>query len=121
MRFKTVAVISMCVVAIAWSNAVGKTSTQVEVNVGQVHALAGHVSDPTGVPMPGVLVTRISEDGQKDIESTKTDGEGRYSFDVPDGRYTIRLEASGFKDTIIHATVMHKLHKNLDVTLSIGH
>jgi hypothetical protein len=121
MRFRTATIISVCVAAMAWSNAAGKTSTQVEVNVGQVHALAGHVSDPTGLRMSGVLVTRTSEDGTKDIESTKTDSDGQFSFDVPDGRYTIRVEASGFKDTTIHATVMHKLHKSLDVMLSIGH
>jgi hypothetical protein len=45
--------------------------------------------------MQGVLVTRISEDGKKEIESTNTDGEGQFSFDVPDGPYTTRVEANG--------------------------
>ena len=91
----------------------------VEINEGQVHALSGKVTDPKGAPMANLTVVRTSVNGKKVLATTHTDSHGHFAFKVPDGRYTLRFVAPGFKTVIIRVTVFHKIHKMLNVEMSV--
>src|SRR5258708_39751782 len=58
----------------------------------------GHVTDPDGLALPGVVVTlsTIGSDPQT-VASAVTDQSGEYTFDVPDGEYSLAAELSGFE------------------------
>ena len=57
--------------------------------------VTGRVLDPSGLPLPGVLV-EISQAGTL-LRSTTTDGTGMFIVgDVPDGRYDMRFTLDGF-------------------------
>ncbi len=92
----------------------------VEINEGQVHALSGNVTDPAGAAMANMTVVRTSVNGKKVLATTHTDSNGHFSFKVPDGRYTLRFVAPGFKTVIIRVTVFHKIHKMLNVEMYVG-
>jgi hypothetical protein len=59
---------------------------------GRVH---GRVLDGEGRPAAGVAV-RLGRRGKLDGRAGSTDGEGRFSFWVPEGRYLLRAEAGDF-------------------------
>jgi Ca-activated chloride channel family protein len=55
--------------------------------------IAGTVRDASGGTLPGVTVTLH---GPALEQSKTTDADGRFTFDVPPGRYTITAELAGF-------------------------
>ncbi|HET9531687.1 MAG TPA: carboxypeptidase-like regulatory domain-containing protein, partial [Blastocatellia bacterium] len=56
----------------------------------------GTVTDPTGGRVAAAQVI-LRDNSGKDVARTQTDAEGRFSFsDVPEGRYTVSVEAVGF-------------------------
>jgi iron complex outermembrane recepter protein len=60
--------------------------------------LSGTVKDPSGLIVPGVVVT-LTNDQTAMEKKLVADETGKYSFtDVPPGAYTIHADAPGFKD-----------------------
>jgi hypothetical protein len=60
-------------------------------------SLAGSVVDATGAVLPGVTVTLISEENNAE-RTTTTDASGSFVFvALRAGRYTIKIEAAGFR------------------------
>ena len=63
--------------------------------------ISGHVTDPSGLPLPGVVVTlsTVSENPSdaQTVASGVTDQTGGYTFDVPAGQYGLAAELSGFQ------------------------
>src|SRR5262245_17830485 len=61
----------------------------------------GRVTDPGGLPLPGVTVTLSTIDESGGNASTAaasvTDQNGDYSFEVPAGQYALTLELSSFQ------------------------
>src|SRR5580765_2762882 len=62
----------------------------------------GHVTDPSGLPLPGVVITifTVSEnpkDTPQTVANAVTDQTGGYTFDVPGGQYGLAAELSGFQ------------------------
>jgi len=59
--------------------------------------ILGTVTDSSGAELPNASVT-LRNLGTNDVRTTKTNGSGDYSFNLlQPGRYSIRVEASGFK------------------------
>lgn len=57
--------------------------------------VSGRVSDPSGLPLPGVSLTFTRDNAQPVV--LVTDNEGKYSIDLPPGRYILTAELSGFE------------------------
>jgi hypothetical protein len=56
----------------------------------------GRITDPDGLPLPGVLVT-VSPTSAGASVTTFTDTNGVYVLEVPGGRYRLTAELSGFR------------------------
>ena len=55
----------------------------------------GNVVDTTNSPVPGAVVTARPE-VEADVASTTTNPAGRFRLELPEGVYTLTIEASGF-------------------------
>lgn len=85
------------------------------------HGIArSSTTERCGAAMANMTVVRTSVNGKKVLATTHTDSNGHFSFKVPDGRYTLRFVAPGFKTVIIRVTVFHKIHKMLNVEMYVG-
>src|SRR5262245_35687319 len=61
----------------------------------------GHITDPSGYPLPGVTVTLLgvsADSGSASAVSAVTDQNGEYSLEVPEGQYALTAELSGFQE-----------------------
>ena len=62
------------------------------------NGISGVVTDPSGAKVFGAAVHLESETAPDTVHlDLTTDKDGRFSFDVPAGRYTLHIEASGFR------------------------
>jgi hypothetical protein len=83
----------------------------------------GHVTDPDGLPLPGVAITLTagSDTGGEGhtVASGVTDQNGDYTFDLPLGQYGLTAELSGFQFTkriiVVQADVT-----TVDVSLALA-
>jgi len=64
------------------------------VGTAQAAELAGTVRDETGGALPGVSVEMRTTAGSP--QTTTTDGQGRYRFDVAPGRYHVEFSLLNF-------------------------
>jgi hypothetical protein len=85
-------------------------------------SLTALVHDPTGSPIPGVLVEECSSDWKESLRSTKTDTAGGFSFAPVKGRsvYYLQLKMNGFNPLRIHVKVDPKRGKNLQLTMELA-
>ncbi len=61
-------------------------------------AIAGSVSDPSGVPVPGVAVEATSDALIENTRTTMTDRAGRYRIEnLRPGTYQVRFTLTGWK------------------------
>jgi hypothetical protein len=58
-------------------------------------AVGGTIVDPSGLPLPGVIVTLRVEGGAS--INTSTDVDGRFHFDAGVGKYSLAAELNGFE------------------------
>src|SRR5262245_47642259 len=62
----------------------------------------GHITDPSGYPLPGVTVTlsgvSANPGSANSAVSAVTDQHGENSFEVPEGQYALTSELSGFPE-----------------------
>ncbi len=78
--------------------------------------LKGRLTDPDGLPLPGVVLTLAGTGSSP--RTAVTDGAGGYSFAVPAGRYAFTAELAGFEtDT---RTIDVSADTSLDVTLHLA-
>ncbi len=65
------------------------------------HPLSGSVAADSGLPLAGASV-RVSG---KSAAGAATDSLGRFGFDIPEGRYRVRVSYTGFEsaDTVVNA------------------
>src|ERR671926_1143652 len=83
--------------------------------------LTGRVSDPNGAATPGGTVS-ITSQATQPTEPATTNDEGNYTvpFLLP-GRYTVKVEAQGFKAAEANQVELHTADKaTFDVTLEVG-
>lgn len=105
--------ILMSVVILLFSLALLAQESAVKGNLG------GTVYDASGAVVTGANVTMVGPTGKA---TTKTDAEGRFSFDrLTPGAYSVRAEASGFKATEIKSVeVFTNRTSSLRLTLEPG-
>ena len=68
-------------------------------NTAQLYAqssasLSGTVLDPRGAVLPGATVTVKGDAGAP--QKVTSDSQGKYSFSLPAGKYTVQVDDSGF-------------------------
>jgi hypothetical protein len=88
------------------------------------HELRGHVIDPSGLPLPGVVVTVVAQSpsGAEDALSITTEQDGFFTFALPPGRYRLQLQLSGF-DPVTRDVVVDDDRSeppSIDVTLPLA-
>ena len=82
-----------------------------------VAAVTGHVTDATGLPLPGVTVTLQGVDIR---QTFVTDAEGRYRFlDLAPGSYTMKSELPGFT-TNLREHVIVVVGQDVDLPVKMG-
>ena len=106
---------SLVFAVLAWAAAtVGHAATT---------GVAGQVTDPAGLPLPGVVVTLStvanSAAEPREIASLVTDERGSYTVDVPPGQYALTAELSGFQLARQLVTVKTEV-ATIDVRLALA-
>ena len=72
------------------------------VEVQTAATLQGHVFDPSGAVLAGVVVS-VQDLSTKAVRSSQTDGEGRYRLSgIPPGSYRVTVSATGFRSEVIN-------------------
>jgi carboxypeptidase family protein len=62
--------------------------------------ITGSVSDTSGNPVAGAVVSLIKEGASEVIKQTRTTADGKFSARVSPGRYGIRAIAAGFQEVV---------------------
>jgi Carboxypeptidase regulatory-like domain/Putative zinc-finger len=82
--------------------------------------IAGTVTDPAGVVVPGASVTVRRVTGTSSID-TRTDGKGEYNLaGLAPGRYEVQIVSPGFKQATTQIDVQPQLVARADSKLDIG-
>ena len=83
--------------------------------------ISGIVKDPSGLAIPGAAATLTNQDTGV-ARALKSDTDGRYRFAaVPPGRYSLKVEATGFVAATISGIVLNiGSHVDHDVSLTVG-
>jgi hypothetical protein len=98
-------------------------ASTIEYEKAQVaRSLAAVVVDPTGSPIPGVLVEECSSDWKESLRSTKTDTAGGFTLSPVKGRrvYYLQLRMNGFNPLRVQVKLDAKRGKNLQLTLEVA-
>ena len=82
-------------------------------------AVRGRITDPDGLPLPGVLVTAKPVSAGASV-TTVTDTNGVYSLDVQAGRYRLTAVLSGFRPADPHDVVVAQDPVVIDLSLLLG-
>jgi beta-lactamase regulating signal transducer with metallopeptidase domain len=80
---------------------------------------SGKVTDPAGMPVPGVVIRLTSRALDLAVE-TKSDANGAFTIPVVPGSYDVEARRPGFKIDRIDVTVAEGEHAQRDVALDLG-
>lgn len=80
--------------------------------------IQGKVRDGSGLPLPGVVVTLTR--AEKPPLVVHTDEIGRFTFDVPSGRYALTAELAGFRTAVRPDVMAGTDPVTLDIVLELG-
>src|ERR1700676_5390306 len=82
--------------------------------------IAGSIKDPSGTAVPSAKVTLTNQDSGI-THNIAADAEGRYRFAIPPGKYSLRIEAAGFRtETITDLVLNVGMRFDKDVALTVG-
>lgn len=87
-----------------------------------VRSLTAAAVDPTGSPIPVVLVEESNSDWRKSSRSKTTDATGRFTFTRVKGSdiYYLQLKMNGFDPLPIRVKISRMRGKNLQLRLKIA-
>jgi Carboxypeptidase regulatory-like domain len=85
-------------------------------------SIAGVVSDPSGVALPGVTVEERSDDWKTVLRSTETDDHGRFHFSARSKKtiYHLQFSLSGFNWVRIKLQLDKKAASTVAVKMPLG-
>ena len=85
-------------------------------------SLGAVVHDPTGSPIPGVLVEEFSSDWKESLRSTKTDTSGGFRFAPVKGCgiYYLQLRMKGFDPLRVKVQLDAKSGTNLQLRMEVA-
>ena len=85
-------------------------------------SLGAVVHDPTGSPIPGVLVEEFSSDWRESLRSTKTDTEGGFTFAPVNGRgiHYLQLRMNGYNPLRVRVKLDAKRGTNLHLKMEVA-
>ena len=84
------------------------------------HTLSGTILDPSSADVAGAQITLLTSTGSVQTTTT-TDRAGSFFFDdVPNGKYRLRVHATGFKDGFLDVTIGAKPIPPLHIKLAIS-
>lgn len=73
--------------------------TLISVAVAEATTVRGKITDPLGAAVPNATVDLMQR--QKVLETVRSDGEGNYTFEIPDvGEFQVRAQAQSFNRAI---------------------
>jgi outer membrane receptor protein involved in Fe transport len=81
--------------------------------------LSGSVLDPAGAPVAGATV-RIASALGSPVAQGRTDGAGRFALEVPEGRYSVSVEAPGFTLQQRAAAAPQAAGLTIELTLAVS-
>jgi hypothetical protein len=82
--------------------------------------IVGQVSDATGgaIPNATVVVTNTKTNQSRQVQTTS---EGLYTiYPLTPGEYTVSVEQSGFKKTVVNVTLATRDRRPVDIVLEVG-
>jgi hypothetical protein len=83
----------------------------------------GTVTDPIGSPIASAIIDVLKKgtEGKQRVTSLHTDAGGKFSADLPDGEYLIRIAAPGFEELLLLVNVSKSTNsEGLRLKLHIG-
>jgi hypothetical protein len=87
----------------------------------ETRSLAGVVFDPSGAPLPDVVVERMSAQWEKRREATLTSSKGKFHLgDGGAGTYYLRFRHLGFNDLEVLVILIPETSKTLRVEMQIS-
>ncbi len=82
--------------------------------------VTGQVTDSTGAVVANATIV-ITNTDTKQQRSVQTSNDGTYTvFPLSPGTYTVSVEQSGFKKTVVNATLNAKDRRPIDIVLEVG-
>jgi hypothetical protein len=112
MSFRKCSVVFFCLAALFCASQSFAQTSDADVT--------GVVKDPSGAPVTGAKVTATNQDTGV-ARTIDSNNEGRFRFAVLPGRYSITVEAAGFKkETVTDLVLTVGMHLNQDVSLTVG-
>ena len=93
-----------------------------ELRLKPLRCVCGKLTDPTGGPVPGVIV-RVLKDGAE-VASVKSDQDGKFIFgELKSGNYELNAQAAGyltFQSPIVVARPRKRCRRGLAIFLDVG-
>lgn len=87
----------------------------------EAKSLAGLVVDPSGVPLPDVVVERMSAKWEKRPEATLTSSKGKFHLsDGGTGTYYLKFRHLGFNDLEVVVFLVPENSKSLRIEMQIA-
>lgn len=108
MPFRALLLALACVLLCAQAGVAGDAAT-----------VRGRITDPSGLPLPGVAVTLV-EDATSVLSTATTDQEGVYEVMASPGRYHLTAELSGFEAAEQRDIVVGPDPVEVNLRLSLG-
>jgi hypothetical protein len=79
--------------------------------------ISGVITDSSGTLVPGAEIVVVRESTRREFK-TLADGDGRYSFSLPQGTYTVKVSLSGFESFAVGGVkVAQRCNSVVDHTL----
>jgi Carboxypeptidase regulatory-like domain len=112
---------ALAVVGLASAGLAGIETVEIR-KVQVVRGVSGMVSDPSGAPIAGAVVSELGVDGKTVVRTVQTDKNGHFSFPPrPHHRiYSLRISINAFNPLIVPVKISQWSRKTLKLYLEVS-